>query len=242
MPELPADPNAPYCHHCRYDLSGLTESSKCPECGRPFVEVLMRQSFAPAGAGRRYRSAARVFGLPVIDIAFGPHESETRGRAKGIVALGDIATGVLAVGGMARGGIAIGGFAIGGITVGGSSFGLLSAVGGWAMGGLATGGGAVGGIATGGGAVGGIATGGGAFGYIARGGGVVGTHVIAPGAGVDPIAQAVFTNLSWLLGPPGIGIMNWFQPGGIQLGLTALLAALIAVWAFARDRKTMTPI
>ncbi|MCA9290115.1 MAG: hypothetical protein KDA25_03240, partial [Phycisphaerales bacterium] len=49
------DSNEPYCSNCGYTLTDLTDSARCPECGRPFVEVLTR---APrmAEAGRRYRS------------------------------------------------------------------------------------------------------------------------------------------------------------------------------------------
>ena len=32
----PTSPDEPICGNCGYVLSGLTESSKCPECGRPF--------------------------------------------------------------------------------------------------------------------------------------------------------------------------------------------------------------
>ena len=32
----------PYCGNCGHRLTGLVDSSKCPECGRPLVEVLTR--------------------------------------------------------------------------------------------------------------------------------------------------------------------------------------------------------
>jgi predicted RNA-binding Zn-ribbon protein involved in translation (DUF1610 family) len=55
--------NEPYCGNCGYRLTVATESSKCPECGRPLVEVLTRNSQAPM-MGKRYRSKATLFGWP----------------------------------------------------------------------------------------------------------------------------------------------------------------------------------
>jgi len=127
-----------------------------------------------AGGGRRvrYRSAAEFGGLPLVCIATGPDlaKGELRGHARGILAIGDIATGVVALGGLARGLVAFGGLAVGVIAFGGASFGALAAVGGLAVGSIALGGGAVGWTAIGGGAVGTYACGGGAF----------GEHVISP--------------------------------------------------------------
>jgi hypothetical protein len=138
--------------------------------------------------GIRKRSNRLYWGLPLYDIALGPdpEKGELRGHAKGIIAIGDLATGVLALGGLARGVIALGGLAIGGIALGGG-----------AIGGIALGGGAIGGIAFGGGAIGGIALGGGAFGYYAAGGGAFGQHVIS-GMAQDPDAVRFFND--WLPG------------------------------------------
>src|SRR5688572_11826068 len=121
----PRDAKAPYCNNCGYDLSNLTESSKCPECGRPLVEVLTR---GPSNleTGKRYRSKATLFGWPVIDVALGPKDGELRGHAKGVIAIGDIATGGIALGGLARGVIAVGGAAFGAFSLGGFSFGLVT--------------------------------------------------------------------------------------------------------------------
>jgi hypothetical protein len=120
--------------------------------------------------GIRKRSAGTLCGLPLLDIAMGPdpEKGEMRGHARGIIAIGDIATGGIALGGVAAGIIAFGGLGVGIVSFGGLAFGLL------AIGGLA-----VGGIAAGGGAIGCVAIGGGAVGYYAFGGAAFGKHVIS---------------------------------------------------------------
>lgn len=133
--------------------------------------------------GVRYRSAIGLGDIPLLAIATGPdpEHGEFRGHARGIIAIGDMATGVVAVGGLARGFVALGGLALGLVSLGGLSIGVLLAVGGLAIGSIALGGGAVGGVAVGGGAVG----------YYACGGGAVGAHVVHP-MRADPEAVALF--------------------------------------------------
>ncbi|HEY5569667.1 MAG TPA: hypothetical protein VIM81_20770 [Gammaproteobacteria bacterium] len=142
----------------------------------------LKRGGAAVPRGVRRRSASTFAGLPLYDVAWGPdlERGETRGHAKGIIAVGDIATGVLAIGGLVRGIVAIGGLALGVVSLGGLSVGA-GAVGGLAIGGLALGGGAIGGAAIGGGAVG----------YYACGGGVVGEHVVGP-LERDPLAEEFF--------------------------------------------------
>lgn len=141
--------------------------------------------------GVRKRSDCSLFGLPLYDIALGPdpEHGQRRGHARGIIAVGDIASGVLAVGGAARGGLAIGGAAVGLIAVGGAAIGLL-----------ALGGAAVGGVAVGGAAAGYCAVGGGAIGNYAVGGAGLGKHVLAAGRR-DPEAVAFFKQLARILRP-----------------------------------------
>lgn len=133
--------------------------------------------------GVRKRSEARIFGIPLYEIAMGPDPAsgEARGHARAIFAVGDIATGIIAMGGVARGILAFGGVAIGLLTFGGCSIGF----------GLAVGGLAVGGVALGGCAVGVIAVGGAAFGYYAVGGGGLGVYFHGP-ARSDPEALELF--------------------------------------------------
>jgi hypothetical protein len=157
----------------------------------------------------RRRSATYLLGLPLYDIAIGPDlaSQERRGHARGIIAIGDIATGVLAIGGVARGLIALGGVALGALTFGGCSIGLLFGFGGLGVGVLAVGGVAAGLIAVGGVAVGLVAVGGFACGYYACGGAALGQYTISAMAS-DPEAIRFFD--SWF---PMLG--RWIGlPGG----------------------------
>jgi len=119
----------------------------------------------------RKRSSHEFLGMPLYSVATGPDplRGEPRGHARGVVAIGDIATGIIAIGGWARGIVAMGGLATGLLTFGGASLGLATAVGGAAIGT---------GISIGGLAVGQIAVGGVAAGRFAAGGVAVGMHVI----------------------------------------------------------------
>ncbi len=210
--------NHPYCSNCSYNLTGLTESSKCPECGKPFVEVLMRD----VHRGRRYKSKITLFGLPLLHIALGPAEDGPHGRAKGIVAIGDVAKGFIALGGRATGVVAFGGLAIGLFSIGGLAVGLF-AWGGCAVGGFAAGGLALALIASGGLAIGAIAIGGAAFGYYAGGGAAWGKYLSSPNQR-DPEALEMFTELSWLLGDSPLRSML------IPMGwLAAVLAVLLII-------------
>jgi hypothetical protein len=140
--------------------------------------------------GIRRESARKFCGLPLWAVAIGPdwERGEIRGHARGIFALGDMATGWFAFGGLARGLFAFGGLAVGLFAFGGVAVGVLVAIGGAAIGGLALGGGAVGGIAIGGGACG----------YYAFGGGAIGVNTISA-THQDPAALDFFRHyFPWL--------------------------------------------
>ena len=91
----------------------------------------MRMRFGRPGV--RYRSSATFLGIPMLAIAKGPdlEKGEMYGHARGIIAIGDVATGVFAIGGLSRGIFALGGMALGCVTLGGCSIGLLLSVGGF---------------------------------------------------------------------------------------------------------------
>ncbi|MCH5180790.1 MAG: helix-turn-helix transcriptional regulator [Erysipelotrichales bacterium] len=97
-----------------------------------------------------YKSKKTIKGIPLvhINIGFGFR------KAKGIIAIGNIATGVIAIGGLSFGVISLGGLALGLLALGGVALALLMALGGFsigliAMGGIAFGIFSVGGVAIG---------------------------------------------------------------------------------------------
>jgi hypothetical protein len=103
----------------------------------------------------RYQSSVMIGNVPVISVAFGPdaQSNQNRGRAVGLLAVGDVAVGIIAVGAIAAGVIAVGGLGFGVVSVGGLALGLV------ALGGVAVGGVAVGGLAAGFRSLGGLAIG-----------------------------------------------------------------------------------
>ena len=153
---------------------------------RKLLESLAAQGYVVVRrTGIRKRSAYEFLGMPLYAIAVGPDASrkEMRGHAKGVVAVGDIATGVFAFGGWARGVFAFGGLATGLVTIGGLSIGIVSAFGGLALSAL---------LAVGGGAAAPVAIGGAALGRYAVGGAPAGQYVVGPRR-VDAEALELFS-------------------------------------------------
>jgi hypothetical protein len=76
-----------------------------------------------------YRSEQVWGDLPVVHVAVGGRQADGRyrlGRARGIIALGDIATGLVAIGGVAIGLFSVGGVAVGLVAVGAVAIGLVA--------------------------------------------------------------------------------------------------------------------
>lgn len=229
-------PGDPYCANCGYVLKGLTDTARCPECGRPIVETLARHKGQMMARGTRYRSQTTLLGWPLVEVARGPREDlgEMYGKAKGWIAIGDSAFGGVAIGGRAIGIVAAGGIAIGGATLGGMSIGAVSAFGGGALGGWAVGGGACGIVANGGGAVGVIAAGGGAVGVYVRAGGGKGLYVIDRSGRADAEAVAMFKRLDPLMLPPGPStagatLLPVMTPVAIWLAMAGIIAMIVAI-------------
>jgi hypothetical protein len=83
-----------------------------------------------------YRSEQVWGSLPVVHVAVGGRQADGRyrlGRARGIIAIGDIATGLVAIGGVAVGLVSVGGVAVGLVAMGAAAVGLV-AVGAMAIG------------------------------------------------------------------------------------------------------------
>lgn len=233
-------PGAPRCSNCGHDLTGAIDSSKCPECGRPLVEVLVRdESQILKLMGRRYTSKAKLLGIPAVSIATGVGPDGRIGHAKGWIAIGDRATGVVAIGGMSVGIVAVGGLACGCLTAGGMSVGALLALGGMAVAplGLALGGAAVGLFAQGGLAVGIAAVGGTAIGIYASGppSATFAIHPLPMRGGGSPDATAFFERFQWLLGAPGRGpsqlrAMAWGAATFVLAGALLAVPGLLRWW------------
>ena len=67
--------------------------------------------------------------LPVVHVSVGGRQADGRyrlGRARGIIALGDVAIGLVAVGGVAIGLFSVGGVAVGLVALGAVVIGLLA--------------------------------------------------------------------------------------------------------------------
>jgi hypothetical protein len=76
-----------------------------------------------------YRSEQLWGDLPVVHISVGGRQADGRyrlGRARGIIALGDLAIGLVAIGGVAIGLFTVGGVAVGLVAVGGVAIGLVA--------------------------------------------------------------------------------------------------------------------
>jgi hypothetical protein len=81
-----------------------------------------------------YRSEQAWGTLPLVHVAVGGRQAGGRyrlGRARGVIALGDVATGLVAVGGVAIGLFSVGGVAVGLVALGAVA---LGAGGGWRRG------------------------------------------------------------------------------------------------------------
>lgn len=229
----------PYCANCGHDLSGLVDSSRCVECGKPLVEVLVREARRNVSF-KRYTSRARILGLPAIAVARGIGPDGRQGHAKGWIAIGDKSTGVVALGGYARGVVAIGGTAVGGFAFGGLALGLIGSFGGFAVAplGLAIGGMAIGGLGWGGMAAGFGAIGGTGFGYHTWAPSGFGVHrVLVRGGPGDPAAIAFFEHFEFLFGPAS-GRLSMLRPIAWMLAAMVSLGGLLsapAVLRWSRD-------
>jgi predicted RNA-binding Zn-ribbon protein involved in translation (DUF1610 family) len=221
----------PYCGACGHQLTGLVDSSKCPECGRPIVEVLTR-----AGKmGKRYRSKTMFFGLPLVSIAFGGTHDEPVGNARGVFAFGDNAKGIVAVGGKAKGVVAVGGTAYGLFAIGGIAIGLITAWGGVGIGAIASGGLVISLIGFGGACAGIIVSGGVSAGLFSYGGAAFGLPLL--GTGDADTSQTLYRLLGWFFGPPSVGVRTFLQPTLFTLGVPIIVSAITGVLAWIRHMR-----
>ena len=153
------------------DLVRGAEASAAPEA--PVQQTVIQNYYQ--GLHYEYRSKRTLWGLPLVHIHL-----QDRGlcRARGIIAIGNVATGLVAIGGFSAGLVSVGAFsagllalgalAVGAAAAGGLAVGLLAALGGCAFSlGLSFGGCAISRfLAVGGAAIGQYAAGGAAYGSL----------------------------------------------------------------------------
>lgn len=149
-----------------YLIRGREESATAPETTvvRHYYNSLRYE----------YKSKRTLFGLPLVHIHYGFGFA----RAKGIIAIGNVATGL----------IALGGLSIGLLSLGGVSLGLLLALGGISLGAVSAGGWAIGLMAWGGLALGLLTIGGVSCGVFAVGGVSIASKVAIGGTAAAPLA------------------------------------------------------
>jgi len=161
-------------------LDYLIAGVEAPETSRPDT------GGPPADAGHfwrcspweyEYKSKRTLWGLPLVHIHFSHWGFAW---ARGIIAIGNVATGLFACGGLSAGLLSLGGISLGLLSLGGLSAGVL-AIGGLAVGLMALGGLAFGFLSIGGVAVGQYAAGGVATGAVMAAGGVASSPQVAVG-------------------------------------------------------------
>lgn len=166
---------------------------------QPDAPVVVEKHFHYIGWHYEYKSRKTWRGLPLVHINLAQ-----RGlcRAKGVVAVGNVATGLVAVGCFSLGLFSVGALGVGALTLGAMGLGVLS-VGGIAVGAVAAGGCAIGWLALGGSALGVYAVGGAAAaskvavggsasaGLLAIGREASGEVVLALGSGREVMEQEI---------------------------------------------------
>lgn len=154
-----------------------------------------------------YKSKHSLFGLPLLHVNCGPGLR----WARGIIAVGNVATGLVALGGVSAGLLSLGGV----------SLGLLLALGGVAAGSITMGAVAIGLLAWGGVSLGWLSVGGVAKGTFALGGVAAGSKVAIGGMASAPVA----------IGAAVEGAHAFLLPENGRLTGSQLEAALAAVRA-----------
>lgn len=134
-----------------------------------------------------YKSKRTLFGVPLIHVNVG-HGIY---RAKGILAVGNIAKGIISVGAISTGILSLGSLSMGVLSLGAVSFGALFSIGGIS--------------------VGTIALGGLAIGILAMGGGAIGTYAIGGCAIAEKIAAGGYANASIAIGEKAVGQYSFYS-------------------------------
>jgi hypothetical protein len=78
------------CRECHHEVSD--QAVACPNCGAPFPA---RDKWN--GWGFEYKSAANIFGLPLLHVSFKYRPNRLPVPAKGVIAIGQFACGIVTI-------------------------------------------------------------------------------------------------------------------------------------------------
>ncbi|OPZ23238.1 MAG: hypothetical protein BWZ02_03284 [Lentisphaerae bacterium ADurb.BinA184] len=98
------------CRSCGHSVS--EQAVSCPSCGAPYPA---REKWD--GWGFEYKSAARMFGLPLLHISFKYRPNRVPVVARGVVAIGQYACGILTVSQFGVGVASLGQFTLAGYAI-----------------------------------------------------------------------------------------------------------------------------
>lgn len=163
-----------------------------------------------------YKSKKKLFGMPLVHV----HVGWGMCRAKGVVAIGNMATGIVAVGGISAGILSFGGLSAGVFSLGGLALALLLALGGISVGAIAVGGCAVG--------------------VFAVGGFALGVYSLGGCAVASKIAGGGFAKAYLAIGEKTSGVINFPTGEGVSPGelRAAILTAFPNTWKSVVDLFT----
>ncbi len=78
------------CRECSHEVS--EQSFSCPQCGAPYPA---RDKWD--GWGYEYKSAMKIFGLPLLHVSFKYRPNRVPVVARGIIAIGQFGCGVITI-------------------------------------------------------------------------------------------------------------------------------------------------
>lgn len=78
------------CRECQHQIS--EQATACPQCGAPYPA-----KEAWDGWGYEYKTQAKLFGLPLLHVAFKYRPNRTPVVARGIIAIGQFGCGVVCI-------------------------------------------------------------------------------------------------------------------------------------------------
>lgn len=78
------------CRECRHEIS--EQAVACPQCGAPYPA-----NEAWDGWGYEYKTQTKLFGLPLLHVAFKYRPNRTPVVARGVIAIGQFGCGIVCI-------------------------------------------------------------------------------------------------------------------------------------------------